>query len=93
MKAHSQKMSEMVYKFFRGLVADFWYGGNKKTRESKSPKVTEFYKNSTFSTSLYSETFQPSNSGSQASRPPNRTGPKARNLITTQLNLLADSLR
>ena len=33
------------------------------------------------------------NSGSQASRPPNRTGPKARNLITTQLNLLADSLR
>ena len=33
------------------------------------------------------------NSGSQASRPPNRTGPKARNLFTMQLNLLADSLR
>ena len=33
------------------------------------------------------------NSGSQASRPPNRTGPKARNLFTTQLNWLADSLR
>ena len=32
------------------------------------------------------------NPGSQASRPPNRTGPKARNLFTTQLNWLADSL-
>ena len=32
-------------------------------------------------------------SGSQASRPPSRTGPKARNLFTTQLNLLAGSLR
>ena len=31
--------------------------------------------------------------GSQASRPPDRTGPKDRNPFTTQLNRLADTLR